>query len=180
MRVPGPVLALVFATVTLAACGGGQHMVHGSRIPDTAINRSILDTIEAYRQAVERRDAQSLVLMASPKYHEDSGTVTGGDDYGISNLATVLQTRFQKADDIRYSMRYVAVHKACPEGRAGDDLVPGCKAMVEVLIDASYTVLDARGQPRRPDKRDQNALELEWTCAKNGNADCKWLFTSGM
>lgn len=180
MRVPHRVGTLVLAIMTLAACGGGQHTLRGSRIPDTAVNRGILDTIEAYRQAVERRDAQSLMLMASPKYREDSGTVTGGDDYGISNLATVLQTRFQKADDIRFSMRYVAIHKSCPNGHASDDIVPGCKAMVEVLVDASFTVLDARGQSRRPDKRDQNALELEWTCAKNGNSDCRWLFTAGM
>jgi len=41
------------------------------------------------------------------------------------------------------------------------------------LIDASYTITDARGQARRLDKRDQNELVLEYT----GD---KWLFLSGM
>jgi hypothetical protein len=167
------------AIVAVAACGGGQRHVGGTRIPDTAVNRGILDTIEAYRQAVEQKDTQRLLLMASPKYHEDSGTVTGGDDYGADRLAEVLQTRFVKAEDIRFSMRYVAVRKMCPRGHASDDLVPGCKAMVEVLLDASYTVVDARGVPRRPDKRDQNAFELEWSCDAKGGG-CKWLFVSGM
>ena len=172
-------LGLVIALVATAACGGRQRTVGGTRIPDTSINRGIIDTIEAYRQAVERRDAPTLLLMASPKYHEDSGTVTGGDDYGIAKLNVVLQDRFQKADDIRFSMRYVAIRKACPGGRASDDLVGGCKALVEVLVDASFTVLDARGQERRPDKRDQNQLELEWTCDQKAGG-CKWMFLSGM
>jgi hypothetical protein len=181
MRLSRPcwaIACLVLAIVALGACGGRQRNVGGTRIPDTAVNRGIIDTIEAYRQAVERRDTQALMLMASPKYREDSGTVTGGDDYGVTKLATVLQTRFQKADDIRYSMRYVSVRKACPGGGA-DDLRHGCKALVEVLVDASYTVIDARNQPRRPDKRDQGAFELEWTCDDKG-AGCKWLFVSGM
>ena len=173
------VIGLVIALVALAACGGRQRTVGGTRIPDTSINRAIIDTIEAYRQAVERRDAQALMLMASPKYHEDSGTVTGGDDYGIAKLNVVLQDRFQKADDIRFSMRYVAIRKACPGGHASDDLIGGCRALVEVLVDASFTVLDARGQERRPDKRDQNQLELEWTCDQKAGG-CKWLFLSGM
>jgi hypothetical protein len=183
MRLKRPrwaITALAIAIMAIAACGGRQRKVGGTRIPDTAINRGIIDTIEAYRQAVERRDTQALMLMASPKYREDSGTVTGGDDYGVKKLATVLQTRFQMAEDIRYSMRYVSIHKACPGSKGGDDVYPGCKALVEVLIDASFTVVDARGQPRRPDKRDQGAFELEWQCDDKGSGSCRWLFVSGM
>jgi hypothetical protein len=172
------VAAVVIASITGAqGCGGRQRTVGNTRIADTSINRGIIDTIEAYRQAVERRDAPALLLMASPKYREDSGTITSGDDYGIKKLGTVLETRFQKAEDIRFSMRYVAVRRACPGG--GDDLVEGCKALVEVLVDASYTVIDARNQERRPDKRDQNQFELEWSCNQQAGG-CKWLFVSGM
>ena len=42
-----------------------------------------------------------------------------------------------------------------------------------MLIDASFTVTSAMGQPKRPDKRDQNQLVLEW----DGR---RWLFLSGM
>lgn len=174
----GAALALVIAALAIA-CGGRQRVVGGTRIPDTALNRGILDAVEAYRQAVERRDASALLLMAAPSYHEDSGTIGVKDDYGITKLKTVLETRFQKADDIRYSMRYVAIHHACPGGRSRDDLAPGCRALVEVLLDASFTVVDARDQERRPDKRDQNLLELEWTCGAD-KATCKWMFVSGM
>jgi hypothetical protein len=173
------VVAVVIAALVIG-CGGRQRTVAGTRIPDTAANRAILDTIEAYRQAVERRDSPALLLMASPNYREDSGTISGKDDYGIAKLRTVLDTRFQLAQDIRFSMRYVSVRRACPGGRSKDELVPGCRAQVEVLVDASFTVIDARNQERRPDKRDQNLLELEWSCASDKGGGCKWLFVSGM
>jgi hypothetical protein len=41
------------------------------------------------------------------------------------------------------------------------------------MIDASYTIADINGKPKRPDKRDQNQLVLEW----DGR---RWLFISGM
>jgi hypothetical protein len=59
------------------------------------------------------------------------------------------------------------VHQTCT------DLHPGCKASVDVLIDASFTITDVLGKPKRPDKRDQNELVLEW----DGK---RWLFLSGM
>ena len=193
------ILALAMM-VTALGCGGRQRAISGTRIADTSANRELIDIIEAYRQAVERGDAPALMLMASNRYWEDSGTPTGSDDYGIDGLRQVLQGRFAKASDIRYSMRYVSIRKICPDG-SGGDLVDGCRAHIEVLIDASFTILDAHGQERRPDKRDQNELVLEWTChqvkplhvtatppgaaqpppqqpAVDGG--CKWLFVSGM
>jgi hypothetical protein len=79
----------------------------------------------------------------------------------------VLLSRLQKASDIRYSLRYAAVHQQCSE------LKPGCRAAVDVLIDASYTIANPLGRATRPDKRDQNQLVLEW----DGR---RWLFLSGM
>jgi hypothetical protein len=128
----------------------------------------VLKACEEYRLAVERADVDALMLMAHKQYWEDSGTPSGGDDYGYDGLRNVLLTRLPKASDIRYSMRYMSVHQQCPS-----ELRPGCKAAVDVLIDASFTIVDALGKPKRPDKRDQNQLVLEW----DGH---RWLFLSGM
>ena len=155
------------AALVLAACGAHAQYIAGTKIPDNDVNKSVLNAVEAYRNAVEKGDAQSLVLMASPKYSEDSGTPTIVDDYGFDGLQGVLATRFRAARDIRYSMRYVAIKPTCQA------LEAGCQAKVDVLIDASYTITDSRGQARRLDKRDQNQLVLEF----DGN---KWLFLSGM
>jgi hypothetical protein len=142
--------------------------VAGTKVPYSENNKSVLTACEEYRQAVERADADALMLMAAKQYWEDSGTPSGSDDYGYDGLRNVLMARLQQASDIRYSMRYLAVHQACP-----GDLKVGCRASVDVMIDASFTITNALGQPKRPDKRDQNELVLEW----DGH---RWLFISGM
>lgn len=165
------VAALGTASVPASGCGARAANIPGSRIPDTSINRAIIERLNAYRQAIERKDAAALLLMASKSYWEDSGTPSGSDDYGYDGLRNVLTQRLQKANDVRYTMRYITIRRSCPGDTA--DLAPGCRAQVEVLIDASYTVADARGGERRPDMRDQNELVLEWSGSD-------WLFLSGM
>jgi hypothetical protein len=156
---------LVFCLL-LTACGGSSNYIKGTKIPRTEDNREVVDRIEAYRLAVEEQDAAALLLMASKNYWEDSGTPTGEDDYGYDGLKEVLAGRFQKADSIRYAMRYMKIRYS----RVDEDKP---KAFVDVLVDASFTVPDARGQLRRTDKRDQNQFVLEW----DGET---WMFLSGM
>ena len=50
----------------------------------------MLDACEEYRLAVERGDADALMLMAHKQYWEDSGTPSGSDDYGYEGLRNVL------------------------------------------------------------------------------------------
>ena len=143
-------------------------MIGNSKIEDTSFNREIVKTVEEYRLALERQDTKALLLMASKAYWEDSGTPSGSDDYGYDGLRTVLSDRLNKVKEVRYFMRYVTIQSGC-----GASPVKGCRASVEVLVDASYTVVDALGNERRPDMRDQAELLLEW----NGD---KWLFLAGM
>jgi hypothetical protein len=156
---------LLFA---ISACAAQVRYVPGTRVPYSNNNDAVLKAVEDYRLAVERADVDALMLMAHKQYWEDSGTPQGGDDYGYDGLRNVLLTRLPRASDIRYTMRYVDVHQTCPT-----DLKPGCRAAVDVLIDASFTITNALGKPVRPDKRDQNQLVLEW----DGH---RWLFLSGM
>jgi hypothetical protein len=168
MRLTSFVLAATVAATT-AACAGRAGQIPGTKIADDKANRAIIETVEKYRIAVEKADAEALFLMASPTYREDSGTPVGADDYGYEGLKDVLVGRFQMARDIRYAMKYVNVRRTCP-----GDPAPGCRAFVEVLVDASFTIVDARGQDRRTDKRDQNELILEW------DESGAWKFVSGM
>jgi hypothetical protein len=160
------VIAVLIGAV--GACAKPAVYVPGTRIPFSPSNKSVLDAVEEYRLAVERADVDALMLMAHKQYWEDSGTPSGSDDYGYEGLRNVLLTRLPKASDIRYSMRYVAVKQSCI-----GELKPGCRAAVDVLIDANWTIANAAGKPSRPDKRDQNELVLEW----DGH---RWLILSGM
>ena len=154
---------ILISFVLLMACGGSQRTIPGTEVPASEENRQILSTIEAYRQAVEQKDAAALVMMAHPEYREDGGTTAGTDDYGYDELRQVLAGRFQKAQDIRYSLRYLKVQ------RQGD------LAFVDALVSASYTIRDAKGELVRQDKRDQNQFVLIWDEQSEG-----WKFLSGM
>jgi hypothetical protein len=158
-------LALLLAT---AACAARPRMIGSSQIVDTPLSRGVIEALENYRTALERQDAKTLLLLASKQYREDSGTTSGSDDYGYDGLRRVLAERLSKVSEVRYAMRYVAMRTNC-----GGSTRPGCKASVEAIVDASFTVKDAMGNERRPDKRDQSEFVLEWS----GD---KWLFLSGM
>lgn len=165
-------ISLILLAALAAGCAAKAQTISGTKIPDNSANRAIIDVVEEYRKAVEAREAATLLLLASPNYWEDGGTPTGSDDYGYEGLQAVLKQRFQQVKDIRYSLRYVNVERRCKAG--GDpDTNEGCRAYVDVLVDASFTLIDAKGQEKRPDMRDQNQLVLEWS----GD---KWLFLSGM
>jgi hypothetical protein len=166
MRLTWFVLLAAFAV----GCAGRVSSVPGTKIENNKVNQGIIETVEKYRVAVEKADAESLFLMASPSYREDSGTPVGADDYGYEGLKDVLVGRFLMARDIRYAMKYVSIRRTCN----GEEPEVGCRAHVEVLVDASFTIVDARGQDRRTDKRDQNELVLEW------DQSGAWKFLSGM
>ncbi len=154
------VLAVV-AALALGACGGSVEYIPGTKVSQSQENQQLIDRLEDYRMAVERRDTAALVLMASKRYWDDAGTPTGTDDFGYQGLQEILVGRFQRVKAIRYSMRYMNIE------RRGD------RALVDVLIDASFTVEDARGEDLRKDLRDQNQFVLEWD-GRN------WLFLTGM
>src|SRR5689334_24528381 len=136
------------SAVLFVGCAKPGNYVPGTRVPYSQSNKAVLDACEQYRLAVESGDADALMLMAHQQYWEDSGTPSGSDDYGYEGLRNVLLTRLLKATDIRFTMRYMSVSQQCKE-----DLRPGCRAAVDVLIDASYTITNVQGKSVRPDKR---------------------------
>lgn len=157
----GLVHGLVAAALALAACAGESAVIYGTRVPDTEENRKLIDVCEQYRIAVEKKDTTSIMALASRSYWEDGGTPTGADDYGYDGLRSVLDTRFARADGIRYTMKYMDIRRV---GRN--------RAVIDVMIDATYSIATASG-PRRLDMRDQNEMTLEF---QNG----RWQFLSGM
>jgi hypothetical protein len=151
-----------------SGCAAKKNYVTGTTIEQTDSNKTVLAACEEYRLAVERQDTDSIMLMAHEQYWEDSGTPSGSDDYGYEGLRQVLMSRLMKAKDIRFSVRYVNVSQQCT-----GEITVGCRAAVDVLVDASYTIQNVQGKEVRPDKRDQNQYVLEW----DGR---RWKFLTGM
>src|SRR5215470_10820099 len=106
----GIMKGLLLAIALLAAgCAAETQYIYGTKVVDSAENRKLIDTCEQYRLAVEKRDTQALMSLASKNYWDDGGTPTGSDDYGYAGLKEVLDNRFSRADGIRYSVKYMEI-----------------------------------------------------------------------
>jgi hypothetical protein len=151
-----PVLAL------LVAMGGcvKEKYIPFTRVIDTPQNREVLKAVEAYRLAIERKDAAALLTMASPDYFEDSGTPQAEDDYGYEGLKQVLARRLMQVEQIRYSLQYMKID------------VKDKIAHVDVYIDASFQIHTAQGM-KWDRKQEPHRMELV-------NDGKRWLFRRGM
>ena len=152
-----PVLAfLVFAA---GGCVKEKYIPY-TRVIDTPQNREVLKAVEAYRLAIERKDAPALLMMASPDYFEDSGTPAADDDYGYEGLKQVLARRLAQVEQIRYSLQYMKIE------------IHDKIAHVDVYIDASFQIHTAQGT-KWDRKQEPHRMELVF----DGK---RWLFRRGM
>jgi len=140
-------------------------MIPGTTIPATDANREIIDTIEMYRQKLVERNVDGLLLLASDKYFEDGGTDQADDDYGYSGLATILNSRLQRVQSIRYDIQYKSI-KIGADGRAS----------VEAFLSGAFELQGEVGERYRR-VSDFHRFTLERS-ATGGTA--KWKFLSGM
>jgi hypothetical protein len=152
----------LFLGLTLLAVGACAHNKYlpGTSVPDTPANREILDTIEKYRERLAARNVEGLLVLASKKYEEDSGTPRADDDYGYEGLKEVLGERLGRLKNIRYEVQYREVR-----------LMPN-RAEVDVYIDGSFEIGTDSG-----DRYRRVADHHRFVMVKEGD---NWLFRSGM
>lgn len=107
-----PTLRALFVAVPLAVIGasalGGctKTTIPNTDVEDTSENRKVVEFCEKYRRAVEERDVDALVNMASPRYFETGGNAKTSDDIDYGGLRTYLSTKFKMTKAIRYEIRY--------------------------------------------------------------------------
>jgi hypothetical protein len=132
-------------------CLGGTH------IPGTDENRAVLAFCEVYRRAVEARDVDTLLSLASPAYFEDGGNTDPSDDLDRKGLEAFLREGLSSLSDVHYEFRYRDVR------REGDAIV------------VSYTYAGSFSLKSGQTKRviDDNELRLE----RSGDG---FVITSGM
>jgi hypothetical protein len=148
------VLALAFSACAIV------NLIPGTKVPDTRMNREILDVCERYRHAIEDKDAATLLTLAHPNYYEDSGTPKGDDDYGYEGLKEVLSKRLTALKTVRYNIEYRNVH------------LEGHHASVDIRYDASFQLATEMGD-RWERKQNDKRIELE-------NDGKRWLIIAGM
>jgi hypothetical protein len=151
---------LVLFLLLVSSCASTPRYLANTKVTDTSENREVLKAMERYRMAMEKQDATKLLLMASERYWDDNGTPSAADDFGPKGLRERLTQKFDRVDDIRYSLRYKTIKNR------------KSRVFVVAHIDASYTVTD-NNEPQRKDYRDENQFVLE----RDGD---EWKFLSGM
>ena len=152
-------LVLLYAVAGLAGCATVRP-IPGTKIPDTPMHRDVLARVEEYRIALEQRDSNKLLSMASPNYYEDSGTPSAADDYGFAGLKKVLDSRLGALRWLRYLIRYRDVR------------IEGSRAFVDVRYDISFQLMTELGE-RWERKQSEKRIELV-------RDDNRWLFVNGM
>jgi hypothetical protein len=155
----GALAALCSSLAAISGCATVRN-IPGTKISDIPVHREVVNRIEEYRVALEKRDSGKLLTMASPQYYEDAGTPAASDDYGYPGLKRVLEQRLGALRWLRYLIRF------------RDAKVEGDRASVDIRYDISFqlmTELGERWERRQSEKR----LEL----IKEQN---RWQFLSGM
>jgi hypothetical protein len=133
----------------------------GTTIPGTRRNREVIAAVEAYRQALVRRDAAALSALVHPAYRDDVGTPSPHDDVDRKKLLATLGTLLRSVRSIAYTITYHKVR-----------WVSG-RAEVDAEISATYELKLPGGRTRQRRHTDRNRFKLQ-------RHKGRWLLISGM
>ena len=111
MRIRGVRVTLLAAAVLLVlgvACE--PKVIPGTQINDTPETRSLASlVVEKYRRAMEAREADTILSMASPRFHETGGTANAKDDYNIDGLKKRLAEKFKRLKALTLDLTLIDV-----------------------------------------------------------------------
>jgi hypothetical protein len=138
------VLGLLFAV----PAGCSSTFIPNTTVEDTSENRRVIGFCEKYRRAVEDRDVDQLVGMASPRYFETGGNAKSSDDIDYNGLREYLTSKFKQTKAIRYEIKYHRVAET--ENKI---------ILVEFTYTASFQIPTANGDMWHRAVRD-NQLQL--------------------
>jgi hypothetical protein len=126
----------------------------------------VLAAVEAYRQAMVRRDAAALEALVHPAYRDDAGTPDPGDDVDRQRLLGLLRQRLG-------SLRSVTCAVDSPRVRWSKPGQRGRRAEVDATITVTYELALPGGGSRVLRHSDRNRFVLE-------RYRGRWLFVRGM
>ena len=125
-------LLTVAVALTLASCGTKR--IPGTEIRDTPDARAIVSVIDQYRSAAQRRDAETVLALVSPRYFDNSGTADPGDDQDYQQLERRLAEDYAKLAAVRLDMGVRAID------------VKGDAATADVFFDGHWRIATPTGE----------------------------------
>ena len=110
--------AALLAVLILAGCE--PKVIPGTQIKDTPETRSLASLVnEKYRRAMENRDAETIVGMASPRFHESSGNGDAKDDYNYDGLKKRIADKFKRLKALTLEIVLIDIDVAEDGQKAG-------------------------------------------------------------
>lgn len=155
-----PLLSLLPLLPLGGACSSVAQ-IPGTTVADTKQNRGIVELLEQYKMRLQERNVEGLMLLASDKYREDSGTPAADDDYGYQELQQRLARTLARVKSVRYEIKYRNI-------RFENEL-----AHVEVYITGAFELASESGDRYRR-VSDYHRFVLEPA------PHDKWKFVAGM
>ncbi len=133
--------------------------LQGTEIRDTPDTRAVANALEAYRQAMEKRDPQAVLALVAPNYFDNAGTPDPADDIDRAGL----EKRLEDLTNVLALRLQLTVR---------DIQVKGDQGQADVFFDQYDRVNTPNGPVARHDA-DVHRMTLQ----KIGGA---WKFTSGL
>lgn len=111
---------LLLAATLVVAVGCTPKKIPGTDLDDSDDTRAILDVMEKYRVALEKRDAQSIIGLADESFKDDGGSANPDDDYNYHDLYTKLPETLKRLGDIRleFNVRKIELSEDTTSARA--------------------------------------------------------------
>lgn len=152
-------LAVLLPLVGAGACAHTDFFP-GTQIVRNEENIKIIETVEQYRRRMLEHNVEGLLVLASQRYFEDSGTPASNDDYGYEGLKQVLTDKLKQVKSLRYQIEYRKI------------IVQNDRAEVEVYLDGAFELAaDSGDRYRRVQDYHKFFLEHE---------NDQWKFIGGM
>ena len=140
-------LALLFFLAGVALAGCGPHHIPGTDLEDTGDTRAIIDTITRYNSALEARDANAIIALVDPQFHDNAGTLTPEDDIDIQRLRTVLPQRLAKLQDVAVRMEIKSIEVKGDRATAVYTWVSQFKLNGKPMTESDIKKMDLRRGP---------------------------------
>jgi len=158
---PASVTLLAAVVAGVGGCAGAR--LPGTEIQSTPETRAISTALEAYRSALERRDAATILALAAPDYFDNAGTPDPNDDLDRAGLERQLPRDLTALDSLKVLM---TLRRIDVNDKAGT-------AEAEVFFEQFYRVQTPNGLVARRDA-DVQRFHLRRV------GEQRWLFASGL
>lgn len=87
--------------LVLALTGCTPKKIPGTDLDDTTETRAVIDVLQKYREAVEKKNVDAITKLADESFRDDGGTSSPDDDLDFASLGNKLSARLSKVADLK-------------------------------------------------------------------------------